>query len=416
MKKFSLIVLTIILCTSAIFASGAKEEAGDKDVTLSVMWFNDANESDVFLDTIQGYLEANPNVKVDMQVVAFSEYEQKLKLMISGGNPPDVARVTNNHLASLGASLEPINNYVDDIEAVKADYMPGSIAFAEDKDGNLLAYPTEATANGMLVNLTAWENAGIDVRELSKDWTWADWEVAVRKVITANDKMKYGLALDFSPHRFSTLVFQYGGRFMNSDQSAVAADNEGTIAAINMLKKFHDNGVVPTSVWLGSENPAELFQAGLVACHIGGSWNINTYNKNVKDFEWGVVNNPIGTVKSSVPGGKFIASFKDSKNKEAAMDLMAAFSAKENNEKYCADTFNLSARIDAEVPFDSNKEDFAVFSEDLKVTPAYTALEWKADSLNKVYSYISEQVVQVLMGNISAEEATRNINKEAAKF
>ncbi len=415
MKKLILIMVSILLCSSVIFASGAKESEMDKEVTLSVMWFNDANESDVFLDTIDEYLKANENVKVDMQVVSFSEYEQKLKLMISGGNPPDIARVTNNHLSSLGSSLEPINNYVEDISAVEDMFMPGSIAFAKDGD-NLLAYPTEATANGMLVNLTAWENAGIDVKELSKTWTWDQWEDAVKKVIAANDDMKYGLALDFSPHRYSTILFEFGGRQMNLDQSKVEFSNEGTINSINWFKRLHDEGLIPSSVWLGSENPAELFQAGLVACHIGGSWNINTYNTNVKDFEWCAVNTPKEEIRSSVPGGKFIASFKDSENKEEAMKLMAAFSSKENNEKYCADTFNLSARVDTDVPYTSNKEDFTVFSDDLKVTPAFTALEWKASSLNKVYSYIREQIVQVLMGNISAEEATMNIDKEAAKF
>jgi len=416
MKRLTLIMISILLCTSSIFANGAKEEVKDKEVTLSVLWFNDANESDVFLDTIDSYLKENPNVKVDMQVVAFNEYEQKLKLMISGGNPPDVARVTNNHLASLGSSLEPINAYVDDIEAIESKFMPGSIAFALDSNNQLLAYPTEATANGMLVNLTAWENAGIDVKELSKSWTWDQWETSVKKVIAANKDMKYGLALDFSPHRFSTILFEFGGNMMNADQSKVDFNNQGTIDSINWFKKLHDEGLVPSSVWLGSENPAELFQAGLVACHIGGSWNINTYNQNVKDFEWAAVNTPKQKIRSSVPGGKFIASFKDSKNKEAAMALMASFSSKESNEKYCADTFNLSSRVDTDVPYASNREDFKVFGEDLKVTPAFTALEWKDVNVNKVYSYIREQIVQVLMGNISAEQATLNINKEAEKY
>ncbi len=416
MKKLSLLMISILLCMNVIFAQGASEPAAKDDVTLSVMWFNDANESDVFLDTIKGYLAENPNVKVDMQVVAFQEYEQKLKLMISGGNPPDIARVTNNHLASLGSSLEPINSYVDDVDAIEASFMPGSIAFAKNTDSELLAYPTEATANGMLVNLSAWEKAGIDVKELSKTWTWDQWEDAVKKVIAANPNMEYGLALDFSPHRFSTLIYEHGGRMMNADQTKVDFHNEGAIAAIERFARLHKEGLIPSSVWLGSENPAELFQAGLVACHIGGSWNINTYNKNITDFKWCVVNTPIGEIRSSVPGGKFIASFKDSKNKKAAMDLMAAFSTKESNEKYCADTFNLSSRIDTDVPYASNKEDFEVFAEDLKVTPAFTAIEWKNDVVNKVYSYIREQIVQVLLGNISAEKATLNINKEAEKY
>ncbi|PKL13526.1 MAG: sugar ABC transporter substrate-binding protein, partial [Spirochaetae bacterium HGW-Spirochaetae-8] len=107
MKKILLLLSVLLLATMQLFATGAQEQKAQEEVTLSVMWFNDANESDVFLATIADYLAANPQVKLDMQVVAFADYEQKLKLMISGGNPPDIARVTNNHLAALISSLEP---------------------------------------------------------------------------------------------------------------------------------------------------------------------------------------------------------------------------------------------------------------------------------------------------------------------
>lgn len=416
MKKLLVAFLLCAILSSSIFAQGTKEQTSSEPKTLSVLWFNDANESDVFMDTMKDYLAANPNIKLDMQVIAFADYEQKLKLMISGGNPPDIARVTNNNVANLINSLEPIDSYVDNINSTKSQFMEGSIAFALNDNNELCAYPTEATANGMLVNLEAWDKAGIDVKTLSKTWTWDQWEEAVKKVIAANENIKYGLALDFSPHRFSTILYEMGGRMMNDDQSKVNFENQGTIDAINLIKKYHDEGLMPKSVWLGSENPAELFQAGLVACHIGGSWNINAYNQNVKDFKWCAVNTPKGVINSSVPGGKFIATFKDSKYKKEAMDVMAAFSDAEHNALYCANTFNLSSRVNANVPYATNSEDFKVFSEDLQKTPSYTALEWKNPTVNKVYSYIREQVVQVLMGNISAQQATINIDEQAASL
>jgi alpha-1,4-digalacturonate transport system substrate-binding protein len=416
MKKILLSLSVLMLVSLQLFAMGAQEQKAREEVTLSVMWFNDANESDVFLATIADYLAANPHVKLDMQVVAFADYEQKLKLMISGGNPPDVARVTNNHLAALISSLEPIDGYVADINAVKAQFMPASVAFALDDAGKLRAYPTEATANGMIVNKTAFAKAGIDVATVSKTWTWDQWEESVRKVIAANEKVKYGLALDFTPHRFSTMMFEMGGRFLNENQTAMGFNNPGTIAAIEQFKRYHDTGLIPKSVWLGSENPAELFQAGLVASHIGGSWNINTYNKNVKDFEWMVVSTPKGTINSSVPGGKFVASFKDSKNKVEAQKLMAAFSDKAHNEMYCKDTFNLSSRVDAQVQYPSNMADFATFKLDLGKTPPFTANEWKHPVVNKVSAYIREQIVEVLRGNITAQQAVKNVDVKGATF
>ncbi|WP_320128761.1 sugar ABC transporter substrate-binding protein [uncultured Sphaerochaeta sp.] len=417
MKRGLVLFSLLSILLMPMFANGTAEKSGSaNEVTLKVLWFNDANESDVFLDTIKDYLAANPNVKVDMQVVAFSEYDQKLKLMISGGNPPDLARVTNNHLATMITALEPIDGYVSDIKAVKANFMPTSIAFAENGQGQLCAYPTEATANGMLVNLDAWDKAGIDVRKLSKTWTWDQWEEAVKKVVSANDTVKYGLALDFTPHRFSTIMYEMGGHFLNKDQTGMDFNNPGTLATLTMLKKFQDEGLMPKSVWLGSENPAELFQAGLVACHIGGSWNINTYNKNVKNFKWCAVSTPKGEINSSVPGGKFVAAFKDSANKVEAMKLMAAFSDKAHNEQYCRDTFNLSARVDAAIAYPSNTEDFAVFQHDLSVTPAFTANEWKSAPFSKVSAFIRDQIVQVFMGNLTPEAAAKAVDVKGATY
>ena len=119
MKRSLAVLFCIFALFSPLFAGGSKEAASG-DVTLTVLWFNDANESDVFMDTMQDYLEANPNVKIDLQVIAFGDYEQKLKMMISGGNPPDVARLTTSHVPILASSLEPIDPYLEDPAATKA--------------------------------------------------------------------------------------------------------------------------------------------------------------------------------------------------------------------------------------------------------------------------------------------------------
>jgi alpha-1,4-digalacturonate transport system substrate-binding protein len=169
---------------------------------------------------------------------------------------------------------------------------------------------------------------------------------------------------------------------------------------------------------MGSENPQEMFTAGLVACHVGGSWLINAYNQNVKDFEWGAVRMPKRKINSSVVGGKFIATFEGSEagNKQAALDLIAAFSDKDHNARYCKDTFNLSARSDASISFSARSADFAVFSAELASTPAYTANDWKSPGLAKVSSYIKEQIVNGLMGKATMAEVAANIQNQGNSF
>jgi alpha-1,4-digalacturonate transport system substrate-binding protein len=418
MKKAIIVAILALCAAAAVFAGPKQESSGGakKPVTLTVLWFNDANESDIFLSTVQDYVAANSNVKIDMQVVAFGDYEQKIRTMLSGGTPPDLARVTEGHIARFGSAMLQLDPYISGLADMKKNFLPAALEYVTSKEGKLLGLPTDATANGMLVNKTAFKNAGIDVDAVSKTWTWASWEDTVKKVIAANSSLKYGLALDYTHHRLATILYQFGGHILNSNQTKVDFNNEGNLEAIRFIKKLHDNGLMPRSVWMGSENAAELFQAGLVACHIGGSWNINAYNKNVQNFEWGAVMMPLGKIHSSVPGGKHIASFKDAAHKEEAVSLMLAFSDQEHNARYALGTFNIPARTDARVSYPSNTADFNIFNDELKVTPAFTAAEFKNPLVSGLNVFIREQVAEVLLGKISPETAAKNIDEKGASL
>ncbi len=404
-KKIIAVLLSVVMLLPLM--AFAQDE-----VTLKVLWFNDANESEVFEETIKDYLDENPNVKIDMQVIAFDAYEKQLKLMLAGGNAPDIVRLPTALMPVFSEYLAPLEDYVD-VKAVEESFAPSMLAYANNAEGKIVAYPTEATANGMLINKTAFDKAGVDLTEISKTWDWSEWEEVIKKVVEANEDIKYGLAVDFTPHRLSTILYQFGGRMLSEDLSKVNFNNEGTISALKWFKQMHDEKIIPPSVWMGSENPAELFQAGIVACHIGGSWNINTY-ANIKNFEWTAVQMPKGTMRSSVPGGKFIAGFKDSPNQAEAQKLMAHFSDAEHNAKYCLGTYNLSSRTDVTIEYPKATEAFNVFSEELKITPPFTAQEWNTAIVGKISGIVKEQVVQALLGAMTVEEVCAEIDKQAA--
>lgn len=414
--KRTLMILAGLLAVasfSPLFAGGAKD-AADAKATVSVLWFNDGNESDVFMKTMADYKAKRPNVTLDMQVLPFKDYENKLKMMIAAGNPPDVVRLTNAHVALFTEQLEPLTSQA--MKDLAKNYYDSSLALGSDTKGTLVAMPTEATANGMIVNKTYFKNAGIDVDALSKTWNWDQWVDAMKKVLAANPKAKYGLALDYTTHRFSTLLYGAGGRFIAEGGKDMAFVSPEALDALNFVKTLHDEKLCPPSVWMGSENPQEIFASGLAACHIGGSWLINAYNTSIKDFEWGAVRMPKRKINSSVPGGKFIATFKQSPNKAAALDVIATFSDIEHNKLYCRDTFNLSARKDASISYAARTADFAVFGADLAVTPAYVANDWKSPALNKINSYVREQIVEGLLGKQSMEQSAKNIQEKGLSF
>lgn len=266
------------------------------------------------------------------------------------------------------------------------------------------------------MNVDLFNNAGIDVKELAKTWDWNQWYDAMKAVVKANDGLQYGLGFDFSPHRWSTLLYEAGGQFLNEDGSAMGFDTPEALDTLNFFKKLHDDKLIPASVWLGSENPSELFKAGIVASHIGGSWNINGYNEDITSFEWAAVNMPKRQIRSSVAGGKFIGVFEGAENESVALDLMINFSDQKHNAMYCRDTFNISARTDANITYPSRSEDFNTMAEDLAQTPAATATDWKSPAINKIYSYIREQIIEGLLGNQPMEETAKNINDKGNSF
>jgi alpha-1,4-digalacturonate transport system substrate-binding protein len=385
-------------------------EAG---TTLTVLWFNDADESTVFEQVMADYVEQE-GITLDFQIVPWEEYEKKLKLMIAGENPPDLARLTNNHVAMFYENLQPLNDKIEGFDQLISGYYESTLALA-DFEG-LLALPMEATANGMLVNKTYFKNAGIDIDELSETWTWDEWVDAMKKAVEANEKCRFGLGYDFSPHRWSTLLFEAGGQFLNESQDGMNFQTPEALDALNFFKMLHDEELTPKSVWMGSEKPQEMFLAGLVACHIGGSWWLNAYAKDIKDFEWGAVKMPKRQIRSSVPGGKFLGTFEGSENQEVALKVIKAFAEPERTAGYCRDTFNLAPRGDITVEYTARSEDFALMADDLSVTPAYTAGNWKSPELNKIYSYIREQIVEGLLGNQTMEDTAKNIQEKGNSF
>lgn len=412
LKKTACLTLFLTLLIPTARAAGRAENM--EDITLTLLWFNTSNELEVLEDVIADYLQERPNITLDVQLVSIQDYEQRLRLMIDGGTPPDLVRLTNQHLPGFMNELQPLNRKIDSFNSYISGFTEQALAFATHPDGSLLAVPTETTVASMLVNVDLYQNAGIDVRELSRAWTWDDWYNSMLAVMEANSGLDHALAFDDSPHRWSALLFAAGGRFLNETGTAMDFLGPEALDALNFFKRIHDDGLVPPSLWLGSGNPRELFQGGQVASHIGGSWLINAYADAIKDFEWAAVRLPRRKIRSSVAGGNFIATFKNSLNQKEAIDLMLHFS--DHNATYCRDTLNLSPRTDQNIRYPSRSEDLATMVTDLEATPTINTEDWKSPVLNTIYSYIREQIVEGLLGNITMDDVAQNIQNEGNKF
>ena len=181
---------------------------------------------------------------------------------------PHVARVSN---------WRPFEGDVVDMnEAIGADYssqfLAGQVATAVDADGQFLAVPSDITMNGPIINVDAFNEAGV---EIPTEWTWDEMIEAAKEVQEAND-MEFALAIDKSGHRISTVLSQFGTVLFDAD--GVALDPAKAEAALTTLTDLMAEDAMDPDFWLegGSRyaDARELFLSGGVPVWISGNWQV----------------------------------------------------------------------------------------------------------------------------------------------
>lgn len=410
LKMLSLSLLAVVLLISVVGCSNSSKSSSSssgksdgKKVTLDFLWFTDGVEGDVMRGIIKDYQAEHKNVEVKLIEVAFADYSTKLKTMIAGGKPPALARVTDTGVfANQALDLGP---YVGGVDKFTSQFLP-SIKPYYVKGDKIIATPMDVTANGLIYNKTLFEKAGVKVPQSPDDvWTWAEFEDAMKQV-KEKGGAKYGLVVDFTPHRYSTLLYEFGGSIFNKDGSAPAINSKEGIATLDYFKKLHKEGIIPESVWLGGENPNNLFRSGTVAAHLAGNWMLSNY-KDIKDFEWGVTYLPKGEIRSSVPGGKYIMGFQKTGVEKETADFLKYLASKDVNAKFNQESLFLSARKDnSELDYAFGKDMFKVFSNELQNTPQAAANDWGNQVvISKVTTDMRDAIVEAISGGISSKEA-----------
>ena len=341
-----------------------KAEEKTEQKTLDVLWFNDAKEGESFQKLADEYMAENPDIKIELIEVPYGDFDNKLKNMINAGEQPAIARMTN--IGSFLNQLLNLSDYVSDPEAFKNSFGTGLVY---EFDGQVLAAPMDVTANGLIYNKTAFEQAGVAVPQSPDEiWTWEEFEEALKQVV-ANSDCKYGMAFDFSVQRFTTLLYQAGGSMLNADKTASNINTAEAKRAVDWFKQLHDEGLIPSSVWLGAENPNEMFRTGQVATHFAGSWMIANYKDQITDFEWGVTYLPKDAKRATVPGGKWLGAFKGTGVEQEAADFIEWISQPEKNAQYCVENYYLSqVKGNEALDYDYGADFFKIFSDELNAT------------------------------------------------
>lgn len=402
MKKNLFALLAGIMVLGALSGCSTQTAKTDQEIkTLEVVWFSDGKEGESFMKLAEQYEAEHKNINIELIEVPFSDLESKIKNMLNGKEAPALARLTN--LGVFQNQLLDLSQYVSDKDAFVNSFGEG-LKF--EYDGKVLAAPMDVTANGLIYNKTAFEKAGVSVPQSATEvWTWEEWKEAMKTVMEKSD-CKYGLVYDKSPHRFSTLMYEAGASMLTEDLSASNFNTPEMNRAVTFFKELHSEQIIPDSIWLGSENPNNMFRTGQVAMHFCGSWMIANYKKEITDFEWGVTYLPKDKTRASVPGGKYLAAFQNTGVEQEAADFIEWISKAENNAVYCEENSYLSqVKGNEKLNYEYGAEFFAIFAEELAATSPQPGAEWGYQAFTGiVQNDVRDKLIEVLAGKLSVED------------
>ena len=412
MKK----VLAMVLALAMAFALTACGGSGMSDQGTSgsgagstgevkemdMFWFPDGGDTAAMQKLIDQYQTENPNIKINLIEIPFEDIQNKIMVSVSGGTPPALARTTESVTSFINEATIDFADYVDKDELL-SQFLPSIHNYFVLND-KVCSVPTDVTANGLIYNKTAFEKAGVSVPTSPDDiWTWEEFEQALKTVMEKGG-VQYGLVIDNPTHRWSTILYEFGGSLANENGGNLSSPE--SLAAIEYTKHLFDEGIVPKSTWLGGEDPNNMFRSGQVAAHLSGNWIFINYRDNITDFEWGVTYLPTEVTRSSVPGGKQLTAFEGSGMEQEAVDFIMWVTAQEQNAQYCEESLLISPRLDnAELNYSFGSEYFAIMANELDNTVPEASFDWGYPNLSaELQTILEEGFSEVINGTMTAQE------------
>ena len=302
--------------------AGGETAGGEK--TKLVLWMppfgtEESLDKEVWGEILKPFEEEN-NAQVSIEIIPWSNYEEKYLTGISSGQGPDVGymymEMINDYIKA--GAITPFDEYLTAEDRDNYYYLDKGVI-----DGKQYAMPiVVGSARVMFYNKAILKEAGVE----TVPQTWEEFEDACRKVAAIGktpmlqqwgDKSKGAMNSIFFPY-----LWQAGGEIFSEDGTKAAFDSEAGVKAAQFLAdlRFKD-GIMPESITSMSEDQVFAeFKAGNTAFVVSPTNQGSAFKE--AGIDWGFFTSLKDQRMGTFASADSLVLISASKNKDLAVKMV----------------------------------------------------------------------------------------------
>jgi len=318
----------VVTPTPAPLAEGAK-------IILRVGTGDSGEGLNPHQEIISKFEAENPDILIQLEAVAGSDYYARLLTQIAAGDAPDLMQIGDDAVPMFvdKGALIPLDPYLSGEYPLDTGiYLPGMIAPGQYK-GQLWCLPKDFSSMAVYYNKKLFDAAGVEYPK--EGWTWDDLLATAQKL---NDPAQgiWGIQLTASwTSGFEYWVGAAGGRLISEDGTKYVGymDSPEAIKAMQFFSDLYNKyQVAPPpadfNLWAGGN--AE-FDNGKAAMRLFGRWPQAGYKTN-PNLDLGVVPPPAGDVPADVLFWAGFCVYGGTKNADAAWRFLRFYVGEEGSQ------------------------------------------------------------------------------------
>lgn len=304
-----------------------------KEVKLSLsIWGDDARKK-IIEDQLVKFNQKFPHIKVEVQLIPFADYQQKMSIMLASNSAPDVVWLAERMIPQFLESkqLLDISSLKEDKDYNIADIFPSTMDVFK-KEGKQYGISFTNPPKVIFYNKTLFKEKGLkNPMELYKEGKWTyDEMLKAAKAIADPAKGIYGLNLFGTGWKnwqdaLMETIWAYGGDLFNPEGSKWLLNSPEGEQVFQMLS----NAFFKDKVHL-KPGDAMTFETGKIAM-VRNNFSAAANVRKVAALDWDIAPMPEGMIKNA-PTSVGVAGYVitgNSKYPKEALEVLKYMTGKE---------------------------------------------------------------------------------------